>query len=74
MSTVCPGCKQPMDGTACRVQFIRFATDDRDYRRLENATERVCHDCNAPVGGLHHDHCDMEKCPKCFMQLLGCPC
>ena len=33
-----------------------------------------CHDCGVEIGGLHHQFCDVEQCPKCGGQLLGCPC
>ena len=33
-----------------------------------------CHDCNVATGQLHHSGCDMEQCPKCGDQLLGCGC
>lgn len=33
-----------------------------------------CHDCNVKVGQHHHPGCDMERCPKCQGQLIGCGC
>ncbi len=33
-----------------------------------------CHDCNAPVGGFHHPGCDVEECPRCHLQAIGCGC
>ena len=35
-----------------------------------------CHDCgilNKP-GNTHHYGCDIERCPKCGLQLLCCEC
>lgn len=34
-----------------------------------------CHDCGALEGQLHNyfPRCDMETCPICLGQLLGCP-
>jgi hypothetical protein len=37
-------------------------------------TAMPCGDCNATAGSYHHDGCDMENCPKCGGQLLGCGC
>lgn len=33
-----------------------------------------CHDCNVAVGGIHHRGCDVERCPRCFVQIIGCAC
>ncbi len=33
-----------------------------------------CHDCGVAAGGFHHVGCDLEICPRCEDQLLGCSC
>ena len=33
-----------------------------------------CHDCGVIVGELHLEGCDVETCPRCGNQSLGCPC
>lgn len=33
-----------------------------------------CHDCDAKEGEIHEYGCDMEVCPICGGQLLGCEC
>lgn len=33
-----------------------------------------CHDCGAKEGEIHKYGCDMEKCPFCGNQLIGCGC
>lgn len=34
----------------------------------------ICHDCNAKEGELHKLGCDMEVCPFCGGELIGCDC
>ena len=33
-----------------------------------------CHDCGVKEGQIHKEGCDMERCPICGSQLIGCGC
>ena len=33
-----------------------------------------CHDCGVLPGEFHHPNCDVEECPRCHQQRLGCGC
>ena len=33
-----------------------------------------CQDCGAMAGKFHHPPCDLEECPSCGKQLIGCDC
>jgi hypothetical protein len=33
-----------------------------------------CGDCGTAPGDLHHPNCDMEECPLCHQQAIGCGC
>jgi hypothetical protein len=33
-----------------------------------------CHDCGVKPGEFHTPGCDMEICPFCKCQLIGCDC
>lgn len=36
--------------------------------------QKRCHDCGVKEGQLHEGGCDMERCPFCGGQLIGCDC
>lgn len=39
-----------------------------------NVANKRCHDCGIFHGGKHHPGCDVERCPRCGHQLIGCDC
>lgn len=41
---------------------------------LAKKRRHTCHDCNVKLGQYHHLGCDMERCPICGSQLIGCGC
>jgi hypothetical protein len=50
-------------------------TVPKDFRETWNdVITRPCHDCEVRVGRLHLEGCDMECCPRCGGQYLGCEC
>ena len=44
------------------------------YNWKEIASSTPCHDCNALIGQYHCFGCDVEQCPRCREQALGCNC
>lgn len=50
------------------VKRVFYGEEDDDW----GAGDRPCHDCNAAAGTPHHAGCDVERCPECGHQMLGC--
>lgn len=76
---ICELCGQRMlrsDGCACEEVLC----DGKVYSRIRYGDEQHewgserCHDCGAAVGHFHHLNCDVEECPACGGQLIGCDC
>lgn len=40
----------------------------------KTAATQNCHDCGAAPGALHEYGCDVEVCPFCGHQMIGCTC
>ncbi len=76
---ICLHCKGEMRDAAtvsCAVNPIEFP-DGQRLPQVPYANEdgrQRCHDCYVAIGGVHHVGCDMEVCPKCGFQLIGCDC
>ena len=39
---------------------------------MSNALKPCCPDCGAAIGERHRPECDIERCPHCGWQALGC--
>lgn len=48
--------------------------EERALQYQAECREKPCHDCNAVYGEFHHPGCDVEECPWCGKQALGCDC
>lgn len=78
LGATCELCGQHMSkSSGCTCKTVYSGKDT--YPRIPfgdvytTKTER-CPDCNAAPGKYHHLNCDMEICPVCGGQLLGCEC
>ena len=72
----CKDCGQEMvKGGSCKV--THYASKDKGSKgveRLPSELDYNCGDCNCAPNTLHHIGCDMERCPLCGGQALGCEC
>lgn len=59
-----------------RRKYNRFRYgDEPEYLAISpDFADIPCHDCFVVKGQYHTEGCDMEECPKCRGQLLGCGC
>lgn len=52
-----------------RTEMIDFI---KTVALVKKVGEHRCHDCGCQEGELHKRGCDVERCPKCGSQLIGC--
>lgn len=56
------------------VQYVPIPYGKEETRIEFSIYSTRCHDCNVAIGGVHHVGCDVEECPACHEQLIGCDC
>jgi len=80
-NTKCQLCNIEMkpNNSGCKYKYI-IDGNGKYYKRVKYGDDgwgedgRKCHDCNVKLGAIHHENCDVERCPKCGGQMLSCDC
>ena len=58
-----------------RYRRIRYGDEEwLKSKEWAESANRPCHDCFAIKNQLHCEGCDMERCPRCLRQHIGCGC
>jgi hypothetical protein len=79
---VCEDCGQEMlQADTCKARSV-MTFGDEAFKPVVYGLETIwpggfsgpCGDCGVSTGGSHHFGCDMEQCPRCAEQLIGCDC
>jgi hypothetical protein len=79
---VCEDCGQEMlEADTCRSRSV-MTFQVEVFKPVASGSETIwpgrlsgrCGDCGVATGGIHHFGCDMEQCPRCGEQLIGCDC
>jgi hypothetical protein len=75
----CKRCKKEMcdlNTKTCAYEVVEFPDGTKMSPIPYNPPDPNirCHDCGIAAGGVHHVGCDMEICPRCGGQFLGCSC
>jgi hypothetical protein len=53
-----------------RYPRVPYGAENDDW----NAEHMPCHDCRVVKGQFHVPSCDVESCPACGGQAIGCDC
>jgi hypothetical protein len=76
---ICAWCEREMTGkVSCTVSVLHRRGSVVEMVRW--GRERgwtacgPCHDCGTLPGGFHHLGCDIQECPVCRGQMMGCDC
>jgi hypothetical protein len=66
-------------GVGCTLTHVLKVEGGEQVKRVFLGEEpedwgSPCHDCNVTTGQPHHFGCDVERCPECGRQMIGCDC
>jgi len=63
--------KEMSPGNGCLFNFFETKSG-KELERIPHSEQEFCNDCNVGFGQYHHSECNVERCPHCGQQALGC--
>ena len=73
------GCREDalpyrVDGEVRFFEPVRYGSPREGWMEAGVSAPVSCHDCGCEHGRVHHDGCDVQVCPVCGGQFIGCDC
>ena len=74
-NTPCPVWRVELRGKIYeKIKWTDEWEECKEVAKGDSIINNPCGDCNTPQDSYHHVGCDIERCPRCKEQFIGCGC